>query len=109
MEYFEPEHHGFEFEVEQSWILYVFQALIFPKDGDQGLVVQGEDEVVQAKDKEFAFEQTMDGSQRFALDGMIPGFCWGAEFTPTVDSVPSIWATARYWLLASGAFAMFLG
>ena len=109
MEYFEAEHHCLEFEVEQPWVLDILQVLVISEDGNEGLLVKSEDEVVKAEDKELALEEAMDSAQCLTLYRMVSRLCWGAELAPTEYCLPASWAAAWIWLWVRAALAMLLG
>ena len=52
MHYSEPKHKGFQLEVKESGIFDFLQVLVRAKDSNERFVVNGEDEVVQSKNKE---------------------------------------------------------
>ena len=89
MTQFIPVHHGFEFEVEKSWVWDLSKFLSVTQDGEQWFVVDTEQEISEAKYEESAFVQPCDGSKGFSFYGVVSGFCWGAEPTPTIDGLPS--------------------
>ena len=45
MTQFIPEHHGFEFEVEKSWVWDLSKFLSVTQDGEQWFVVDTEQEI----------------------------------------------------------------
>ena len=53
-------HHGLEFEVEQSGVVDIINIVPGTKDGKQWLVVQAKDQVLEAKDEEFAFIKSIN-------------------------------------------------
>ena len=52
MHYSESKHEGFQLEVQESGIFDILQVLVRAKDSNERFVVNGEDKVVQSKNKE---------------------------------------------------------
>ena len=96
--YCEAIHHRLQLKVHDPGIGDVSQALLVSEDGNQGLVVNAEDELVQAHDKKFAFLKAIYGCLALSLYRVIPRLSRGAKSAPTEDSLPSSRAASWEWV-----------
>ena len=95
MYWFELVEHRFEFEVQEARIVNFFKIVFITKNSQERFVVQTQDQVGEAEDKEATFVKTIHCGESLTFYWMISGLGTRTEARATVDCLPACLTAPR--------------
>ena len=101
----EPVLQGLLLEVEEAWVGNALQWCI-TKDPDEGFVIQGQEELLEAQGVHAGLVQAVDSSGCLPLDRVIAALSAGTEPGAAEDCLPSCATASKGWHTRAGTMLL---